>query len=277
MAGERCGDGARRAVAMLRMEVGCTESCGDLPGCVPRAPACAGRPDPAPLAFVVNGDSGAEPRGTRTRGTAGQGEGPARLSTMGGKGGTTALAFGGCSAAGPRPGAQPHACKDQAVGAAALRGWTDRRTDRRDRQAQSVARAEVTTERAAWAAQPTPETSWQHDQWIRCMTLRWLRMTDASTALLPPALSPAPAWPAGTQAELASLPPTTLHPAPQPAPSAPHHRSAALPETLMGTTLVWMEQDWCRCFSSTVGRGKALVQPPCLSGLVGRLSEASGD
>lgn len=44
----------------------------------------------------------------------------------------------------------------------------------------------------------------------------------------------------------------------------------------MGTMLVWMEQDWCHCFSSTVGRGKALVQAGCLSGLVGRLREASG-
>lgn len=44
----------------------------------------------------------------------------------------------------------------------------------------------------------------------------------------------------------------------------------------MGMMLVWMEQDWCHCFSSTVGRGKALVQAGCLSGLVGRLREASG-
>lgn len=51
---------------------------------------------------------------------------------------------------------------------------------------------------------------------------------------------------------------------------------AALPETLMGTMLVWMEQDWCHCFSSTVGRWKALVQDGCLSGLVGRLREALG-
>lgn len=44
----------------------------------------------------------------------------------------------------------------------------------------------------------------------------------------------------------------------------------------MGTTLVWTEQDWCHCFSSTVGRGKALGQAVCLSGVVGRLREASG-
>lgn len=40
--------------------------------------------------------------------------------------------------------------------------------------------------------------------------------------------------------------------------------------------MVWTEQDWCHCFSSTVGRGKALGQAVCLSGVVGRLREASG-
>lgn len=49
-----------------------------------------------------------------------------------------------------------------------------------------------------------------------------------------------------------------------------------LPETLMGTMLVCTEQNWCRCFSSTVGRGKALGQAVCLSGVVGRLREVSG-
>lgn len=51
---------------------------------------------------------------------------------------------------------------------------------------------------------------------------------------------------------------------------------AALPETLMGTMLVWMELGWCHCFSSTGGKGKALGQGGCLSGLVGRLREVSG-
>lgn len=44
----------------------------------------------------------------------------------------------------------------------------------------------------------------------------------------------------------------------------------------MGTMLVWMEPGWCHCFSSTGGKGKALGQGGCLSGLVGRLREVSG-
>lgn len=92
-------------------------------------------------------------------------------------------------------------------------------------------------------------------------------MTHASAALL----SPLPTW--GRQGHglaAPACPPTTLY-SPSPAPGP-----AGLPETLMGTTLVWTEQDWCHCFSSTVGRGKALGQAVCLSGVVGRLREASG-
>lgn len=63
--------------------------------------------------------------------------------------------------------------------------------------------------------------------------------------------------------------------APSPLPQQPRV-AGALPETLMGTTLVCTEQDWCHCFSSTVGRGKALGQAVCLSGVVGRLREMSG-
>lgn len=126
-------------------------------------------------------------------------------------------------------------------------------------------------------------------------------MMGGSMALLSTALSLVRAGPVGTQAHSPSSP--SHHPAPpwqsdsgahpclHPASSSQCRLSAgaashaflpiapwgaALPETLMGTMLVWMEQDWCHCFSSTVGRWKALVQDGCLSGLVGRLREALG-
>lgn len=97
----------------------------------------------------------------------------------------------------------------------------------------------------------------------------------------PPSHHPAPP---GSQT-LGSILACTLHPPPSAGlvlglPPTPFPAivpwGAALPETLMGTMLVWMEQDWCHCFSSTVGRWKALVQDGCLSGLVGRLREALG-
>lgn len=79
----------------------------------------------------------------------------------------------------------------------------------------------------------------------------------------PPTTRPCPRWLRG---RISACTPRS--------PSAPW--SAALPETLMGTMLVWMEPGWCHCFSSTVSRGKALGQGGCLSGLVGRLREVSG-
>lgn len=96
-------------------------------------------------------------------------------------------------------------------------------------------------------------------------------MTHTSVALLSPMVRTGPA---GTRACSPSVP--SHHPASPWEQPSPGPGPAALPETLMGTTLVWTEQDWCHCFSSTVGRGKALGQAVCLSGVVGRLREASG-
>lgn len=86
----------------------------------------------------------------------------------------------------------------------------DGQTDRQVRQAGNVVRAKVTTEPAGWAAQQKQETGWRHHRWIGStklwMTGEMAGMTDASVALLSPALPPVPAWPAGTQAHNPSPP-----------------------------------------------------------------------
>ena len=143
----------------------------------------------------------------------------------------------------------------------------------------SAVRAKVTTEPAGRAARHKQETGWWRGSDTR--SCRWQERWQGMTHTSMPLLSPRGRRGHGHSAR----PPTTQHPVGSILPRSqlssvtsprPPRVGAALPETLMGTTLVCTEQDWCHCFSSTVGRGKALGQAVCLSGVVGRLREVSG-
>ena len=277
------------------MAVGCTESRGDGPRAAPWAAVCAA----SLMGPVVLSRTGAMDTRNSTAGR-GTGAAPACPSATEGTGRMASVAFRrhtrlGCRHR-PRHGAErgTRVYEEQAGPCC----WepqperTDGQTDRRVRQAGRRDRGESPAgNRTGWPG-GTAETRdrmaawpWISDAQSCGWREGWLGMTDAGVALL----SPAPPWcpPGPGDTSMQPRPPPTLT-LPQPDAGArlrpaalaplplPRCGAAALPETLMGTTLVWRERDWCRCCSSTVGSGKALAQPGCFSGLVGRLSEASG-